>query len=180
MGDRLTGTAADGMRAALDTTVSPAKPDAEKAGTDPLTNGEEHVSSLGKDTHAVPSSQNSAGPGKSDSYGKKVGASSPEKGKETGHDDGHDLTKAEHREIGKVARGVYGSYIRAAGGFNVFAILAALVIGQALWILSEWWLARWAEASDDEQKREMRKWLLVYGLFVVGVLLFMPKLYLKL
>jgi hypothetical protein len=92
------------------------------------------------------------------------------KGVGQGNQDSHALTTAEHREIGKVSRGVYGAYFKAVGGFNFLAVLAALLTGQCLWILSEWWLACWAEADDDEQSRDMRKWLLVYGLFVAGAL----------
>jgi hypothetical protein len=92
------------------------------------------------------------------------------KGVGEGNQDSHALTTAEHREIGKVSRGVYGAYFKAVGGFNFLAVLAALLTGQCLWILSEWWLACWAEADDDEQSRDMRKWLLVYGLFVAGAL----------
>lgn len=76
------------------------------------------------------------------------------------------LTQVEHREKGALKGNVFLQYALAMGGFKVTIILLALVLGQATWIMSEWWLARWSQSSAEEQRRKMNMKLWVYGVLV--------------
>lgn len=56
--------------------------------------------------------------------------------------------------------------VQAVGVLRVIVVGVALVAGQTAWIMSDWWLARWSQASPDEQSSDMHKWLGVYGALV--------------
>lgn len=79
---------------------------------------------------------------------------------------GGQLTQVEHRETGALKRNVWLQYAAAMGSFKVAVIFLALVLGQATWIMSEWWLARWSQSSAMEQRDEMNMKLWVYGTLV--------------
>lgn len=79
---------------------------------------------------------------------------------------GGQLTEVEHRETGALKGNVFLQYALAMGGCKVFVMLLALVLGQATWIMSEWWLARWSQSSAMEQRDKMDMWLWVYGVLV--------------
>lgn len=79
------------------------------------------------------------------------------------------LTQVEHREKGALKGNVFLQYAVAMGSFKVTVILLALLLGQATWIMSEWWLARWSQVSAIEQRDDM--WLWVYGTLVACALL---------
>ena len=49
----------------------------------------------------------------------------------------------------------------------MWIILAALMLGQAVFVVSEYWLATWARQSYAGQREA--KWIWVYGLLVAVV-----------
>ncbi|GIM00722.1 hypothetical protein Vretimale_5669, partial [Volvox reticuliferus] len=68
--------------------------------------------------------------------------------------------------------GVYGDYCRHVGLLTTLVILMAMVSGQVVLLLTEWWLSKWAHA-DIYSQQEIR-WLWVYGMLagIVIVLAF--------
>lgn len=78
------------------------------------------------------------------------------------------LTTAEHRERGALKSSVYFQYIAAMGGGEVAVMTAALLAGQAAWIMSEWWLAQWSGSSPTEQQSNLAWWLGWYCALVAG------------
>ena len=68
---------------------------------------------------------------------------------------GGQLTQEEHREKGALKSNVWLQYAAAMGSLKVAVILLALVLGQATWIMSEWWLAKWSQSSAQEQRDDM-------------------------
>jgi hypothetical protein len=58
---------------------------------------------------------------------------------------------------------VYLQYLAGMGVVKIVLLTLALVGSQVAWIVSEWWLAQWASASSEEQRRDVRMWLGVYG-----------------
>jgi hypothetical protein len=73
------------------------------------------------------------------------------------------LTTAEHSEKGALKGGVYLQYFAAMGFVKVALLVAALFGGQVAWIMSEWWLAKWASSSPEAQQRDMGTWIGVYA-----------------
>eukprot|EP00892_Ulva_mutabilis_P006809 jgi/Ulvmu1/44/UM001_0047.1 len=81
------------------------------------------------------------------------------------------LTQDEHREKGSVKRNVFLRYFQAVGVARVTVVGLALVGGQTAWIMSDWWLAQWSQASPERQSSDMSRWLGVYGALVACVVL---------
>lgn len=79
------------------------------------------------------------------------------------------LTKAEHKETGTLKRGTLMKYFSAMGLWKVSFIMLAIIAGQVSWIISEWWLAKWSQASEESQRDDLFKWLGVYSALVAGL-----------
>lgn len=50
----------------------------------------------------------------------------------------------------------------------MWIILAGLMLGQAVFVVSEYWLATWARQSYQDQKEA--KWIWVYGMLVAIII----------
>lgn len=74
------------------------------------------------------------------------------------------LVQKEHQEIGKISGRVYMQYARHLGVVTCAFVLLALLGGQTMWIVSEWWLSEWAQSDAQTQS----KWFIVYGCIVAG------------
>lgn len=59
--------------------------------------------------------------------------------------------------------------MQAVGPVRVAVVGLALIGGQSAWIMSDWWLALWSQASPERQSSEMPRWLGVYGGLVACV-----------
>ena len=68
---------------------------------------------------------------------------------------------------GSTSWGVYLEYFRYVGRGIMWAILAGLMLGQAVFVVSEYWLATWARQSYAGQREA--KWIWVYGILVAVV-----------
>jgi len=62
---------------------------------------------------------------------------------------------------------VYFEYFRYCGRTVMWIILAGLMLGQAVFVVSEYWLATWARQTYQDQREA--KWIWVYGMLVAIV-----------
>lgn len=53
------------------------------------------------------------------------------------------LVKDEERAVGSVKLSVYGAYWRQVGNLVSTLLMLALIVGQGVYLASEWWLAQW-------------------------------------
>lgn len=71
------------------------------------------------------------------------------------------------REIGKVDREVYLTWMNAAGGIWVIpAVLLVYALGEAATIFSNWWLTHWSHAADVSRSSQLY-FLGIYGIINV-------------
>lgn len=61
------------------------------------------------------------------------------------------LVVAEKRETGSVSWDVYGSYAKQVGLATSVFMMAALVLGQGVYVAADWWLAKWAASPPAQQ-----------------------------
>ncbi|BDA43779.1 probable cystic fibrosis transmembrane conductance regulator [Coccomyxa sp. Obi] len=78
------------------------------------------------------------------------------------------LIEEEDRATGSVGWQVYADYGRYIGWVTCAFILASLLLGQAAYIGSEYWLATWAYRPAADQADP--KWLYVYAILVAAVI----------
>lgn len=78
------------------------------------------------------------------------------------------LVKDEEREMGTIGWAVYAGLCRRMGIGAVATVACGLVAGQGAMLAAEYWLALWAKAPPDEQRRSV--WVLIFGLLVAAVL----------
>ena len=74
----------------------------------------------------------------------------------------------EDQEIGSVSWTVYRDLILEFGVLRACLVLACLLIGQALYIFGDYWLASWASSEDD---KSATYWIWIYSIFVGVILL---------
>lgn len=78
------------------------------------------------------------------------------------------------REIGKVGREVYMTWVEAAGGLWVLIpLLLVFAGGHCMLILSNWWLTYWSHAATPDSKSQMH-FLGIYGKNLFCFLFFWP------
>ncbi|DBA75192.1 TPA: hypothetical protein ACH3X1_010497 [Trebouxia sp. C0004] len=75
------------------------------------------------------------------------------------------LNQQEGRASGSTSLKVYFEYFRYCGRTVMWIILAGLMLGQAVFVVSEYWLATWARQSYQDQREA--KWIWVYGMLVI-------------
>lgn len=79
------------------------------------------------------------------------------------------IISKEDQEIGGVSWAIYRDLIREFGMMRTLFLLACLLVGQAVYIVGDYWLASWA-GSDETTKAEAY-WIWVYAIFVGSILL---------
>lgn len=79
------------------------------------------------------------------------------------------IISKEDQEIGGVSWGIYRDLIREFGLLRAMFLLTCLLVGQAVYIMGDYWLATWA-GSDETAKGESY-WIWVYAIFVGSILL---------
>ena len=77
------------------------------------------------------------------------------------------LTTKEDRETGSVSWRVYAKLIKEFGGPSAILVLIGLFGGQALYIYGDYWLSKWASATDSEQGKGY--WIWVYAIFTGSI-----------
>ena len=79
------------------------------------------------------------------------------------------IISKEDQEIGGVSWAIYKDLIREFGLLRAVFILACLLVGQAAYIVGDYWLASWA--ASDEATKDESYWIWVYSIFVGSILL---------
>lgn len=79
------------------------------------------------------------------------------------------IVTEEIEEIQDCQGSVLVQYLSSIGLWRVLASVLAVLAGQVVWIISEWWLTAWAQSSVDSQSGEFLKWLGAFSALVAGV-----------
>lgn len=69
--------------------------------------------------------------------------------------------ETEGKETGKIAYLVYLEYMFHIGIKTTSSVLVLVAIARSLVFLSDWWIARWASKSEEEQKDARNIWILI-------------------
>jgi len=94
--------------------------------------------------------------------------STPPKSSDNGGRSGK-LVVREERSEGRVTWEVYGRLLRRVGLVQVSIIAVGLLAGQAIYLYSDYWLARWASVPPEEQHRAY--WVWGYAIMACSVLI---------
>ena len=79
------------------------------------------------------------------------------------------LVMAEDRDTGSVTWKIYWGLLKEFGIFSAVTVSVLLVLGQAIFIYGDYWLARWASSDAEEQKES--KWIWIYAIFVGALII---------
>ncbi|KAL4424666.1 hypothetical protein ABPG77_004473 [Micractinium sp. CCAP 211/92] len=101
-----------------------------------------------------------SGDGGADEQGGKQGQAAGKSGR---------LIVTEDRAVGSVSWAIYGRFAQRMGMAVVILIAAALLLGQAIYLFGDYWLATWASKSPETQRKAY--WVWGYSLMVGSILL---------
>ena len=79
------------------------------------------------------------------------------------------LVMVEDRDTGSVTWKVYWGLLKEFGLVSAITVSVLLLLGQAIFIYGDYWLAKWASSDPEEQKES--KWIWVYAIFVAALII---------